>query len=181
MLLLTGVDYDAGLAAAGQLAERLAAAGAPYPHRFALRPNRGRQAVLDLDGDGRIGGPDDAQGWGLFAGQKGMVILSRLAIDEGAARDFSGFLWADLPGTLMPPAPGDVTSVQRLSTTGHWEVPLILPGGGRLQLLAYHATPPAFGTGDRNRRRNHDESAFWLALFDGRLPFAPPEPPLAAG
>lgn len=179
VLLLTGVDYDAGLAVAGRLAERLARAGVPYPHRFALRPNSGWQTGIDLDGDGRAGRPDDAQGWGLFAGQKGMLLLSRLAIDEGAARDFSRFLWADLPGALLPPAPGnEALAIQRLSSKGHWEVPLILPDGGRLRLLAFHATPPVFGGGTgRNARRNHDEAAFWLALLDGRLPFPPPEPP----
>lgn len=177
VLLLTNFDYDAGLAALGQLAERLADAGAPYPHRFALRPNRGWQTGIDLDGDGSAGGPGDAQGWGLFSGHKGMAILSRLAIDEGAVRDFSRFLWADLPDTLMPDASDGIRTVQRLSTTGHWEVPLILPGGRRLRLLAYHAAPPAFDDGDRNARRNHDESAFWVALLDGRLPFAAPEPP----
>lgn len=179
VLLLTGVDYDAGLVSAGQFAERLAGAGTPYPFLFSLRPNSGWQTGIDLDSDGEAGGPGDAQGWGLFAGQKGMVILSRLAIDHAAARDFSSFLWADLPDHRMPPSIGrEVAAIQRLSSKGHWEVPLILPGGGRLRLLAFHATPPVFGAGeDHNARRNHDEAAFWLALLDGRLPFAPPEPP----
>lgn len=180
VLLLTGVDYDRGLVAAGLLAERLALLGTPYAHRFALRPNTGTQTGLDLDGDGHAGGPDDAQGWGRFAGQGGMLILSRLPVDGEAVRDFSGFLWADLPGALLPQGMSpEVRAVQRLSTTGHWEVPLITAGGGRLRLLAFHATPPVFdGPEDRNGRRNHDEAAFWLALLDGRLEgLAPPEPP----
>nr|WP_225028793.1 endonuclease/exonuclease/phosphatase family protein [Xinfangfangia pollutisoli] len=178
VLLLTGFDYDHDLVAAGLLAQALAAAGAPYPHRFAFPPNAGLQTGLDLDGDGRAGGPGDAQGWGRFYGQGGMLLLSRLAVDTAAARDFSGFLWADLPGALLAPdMPANARAIQRLSSTGHWDLPLILPGGGRLDLLAWHATPPVFdGPEDRNGRRNHDETAFWLALLDGRLPALPPPP-----
>lgn len=161
------------------LADRLVPLGRGYPHRFALRPNTGRQTGLDLDGDGRLGGPGDAQGWGQFSGQAGMAVLSRLPVDTAAVRDFSGFLWADLPGALLPEAMGDeARRVQRLSTTAHWEVPLVLPDGGRLRLLAYHATPPVFdGPEDRNGRRNHDESAFWLRLLGSELDETPPQPP----
>jgi hypothetical protein len=179
-VLLTGVDYDRGLIAAGLLADRLAVLGTDYPHRFALRPNTGWQTGLDLDGDGQAGGPDDAQGWGRFAGQGGMVVLSRLPVEVEAAIDHSAFLWTDLPGALLPPGiTAEALAVQRLSTTGHWQVPLLLPGGGRLVLLARHATPPVFdGPEDRNGRRNHDEAAFWLALLEGRLPgLSPPAPP----
>ncbi|MEZ5798511.1 MAG: endonuclease/exonuclease/phosphatase family protein [Paracoccaceae bacterium] len=178
VLLLTSVDYDRDLAALALLADRLAALGRPYPHRFALRPNTGMATGLDLDADGRLAEPEDAQGWGRFAGQAGMAILSRLPLDAAGARDFSGFLWADLPGTLMPPgtAPA-VAAVQRLSTTGHWDVP-ILTASGPLHLLAFHATPPVFdGPEDRNGRRNHDEAAFWTQMLDGALSPAPPPAP----
>ncbi len=179
VLVLLGMDYDFDLAALGTFADRLAAAGAPYPYRFALRPNTGMATGLDLDGDGRRGGPRDAQGYGRFAGQEGMAVLSRLPVDAGAARDFSAFLWRDLPGAILPPgmAP-EVAGVQRLSTTGHWEVPVILTDGTTLRLLAWHATPPVFdGPEDRNGRRNHDETAFWLRLLDGALPFPLPAAP----
>ena len=104
-----------------------------------------------------------------------MAVLSRLPLDGATARDFSAFLWADLPGNLRPP---DTPAIQRLSTAGHWEVPVILPDGRSLKLLAYYATPPVFdGPEDRNGRRNHDETAFWLRLLEGVLPFEPPKPP----
>ncbi|MFE3835977.1 endonuclease/exonuclease/phosphatase family protein [Pseudogemmobacter sonorensis] len=179
VILLTGFDHDHDRVAARLFADRLGEVIAPYPHVFALRPNTGMQTGLDLDLDGRLGGPGDAQGWGRFSGQGAMAILSRLAVDEAAVRDFSGFLWADLPGALLHDGMTDeVRRIQRLATTGHWEVPLILPDGGRLRLLAWHATPPVFGGAEgRNARRNHDEAAFWLALFDGLLPMPPPEPP----
>jgi len=179
VIVLTSVDYDRGLIALTLLADQLAQAGALYPHRFALRPNTGLQTGLDLDGDGRMGEADDAQGWGQFSGQSGMAILSRLPIDEGAVQDYSSFLWADLPGSLIPPdtAP-EVAAILRLSTTGHWQVPLITASGGRLTLLAYHATPPVFdGPEDRNGRRNHDESAFWALLLNSETVFPPPVAP----
>ncbi|WP_428830121.1 endonuclease/exonuclease/phosphatase family protein [Cereibacter changlensis] len=177
VLLLTGIDYDLGLVALRQLADRLAGQGLAYPHRFALRPNSGRPTGLDLDLDGRRGGPRDAQGYGRFSGEAGMAILSRLPIDTAAVRDFSGLLWRDLPGSLSPDE-GEARALQRLSTTGHWEAPLRLPGGGSLRLLAWYATPPVFdGPEDRNGRRNHDEAAFWRLLLDARLPMPPPPPP----
>ncbi|WP_395540787.1 endonuclease/exonuclease/phosphatase family protein [Neotabrizicola sp. sgz301269] len=179
ILLLTGVDYDRELIAAELLSDRLAVLGADSPHRFALRPNTGWQVGLDLDGDGQLGGPGDAQGWGQFSGQGGMLLLSRLPIDPGVT-DHSAFLWRDLPGALLPPAmSAEAKAVQRLSSTGHWQVPVLLSDGKILTLLAWHATPPVFdGPEDRNGRRNHDETAFWLALLERRLPgLAPPEGP----
>jgi hypothetical protein len=178
VILLTSIDYDRGGVALGLLADRLAAAGTPYPNRFAFRPNTGMQTGFDVDGNGRVGDPQDAQGWGLFSGQGGMAILSRLPLDAGAARDFSAFLWRDLPGTLIPEATDPrLKDVQRLATTGFWDVPVITDSGP-LHLLAWHATPPVFdGPEDRNGRRNHDEATFWRLLLDRALPFPPPEAP----
>jgi Endonuclease/Exonuclease/phosphatase family len=178
VLLLTAVDYDRGGVALGLLADRLAKAGAPYPHRFALRPNSGLQTGFDVDGNGRIGDPRDAQGFGLFSGHGGMAVLSRLPLDGGAARDFSEFLWADLPGALTPSGSDPaLMSVQRLATTGFWDLP-VLTEAGPLHLLAWHATPPVFdGPEDRNGKRNHDEATFWRLFLDGALPMPPQEAP----
>lgn len=178
VILLTGIDYDLDGVALAAFAARIAAAGGGYPHRFTARPNTGMATGLDLDGDGRPGGPGDAQGFGRFAGEGGMAVLSRLPL--GQAADYSALLWRDLPGNLMAGAglAEEVAAVQRLSTTGHWAVPVDLPGGGQITLLAWLATPPVFdGPEDRNGRRNHDEAAFWLRLLDGDLPFAPPAAP----
>jgi hypothetical protein len=58
-------------------------------------------------------------------------------------------------------------------------VPVILPDGGRLHLLAYHATPPVFdGPEDRNGLRNRDETRFWGVYLDGVLAHAPPDAPV---
>ncbi len=176
VLLLTAVDYDRGGVALGLLADALAVAGAPYPHRFALRPNTGLQTGFDVDGNGYVSDPRDAQGFGLFSGQGGMAVLSRLPVDAAGVRDFSTFLWRDLPGALTEDAP-NLAAVQRLATTGFWDVPVIT-GAGPLHLLAWHATPPVFdGPEDRNGRRNHDEAAFWRLMLDGALPMPAPDAP----
>lgn len=177
MLLLTAVDYDRGGVALDLLADRLADAGQDYAYRFAFRPNTGMQTGLDVDGNGRPGDPRDAQGYGLFSGQGGMAILSRLPLDEAAARDHSAFLWRDLPGALLPPDTAELLAIQRLATTGFWDVP-VLTDAGPLHLLAWHATPPVFdGPEDRNGKRNHDEAAFWRLYLDGALPMPPPDAP----
>ena len=179
VLVLTSFDYDLDQVALDSFAGQLGLSGLMYPYRFSQRPNTGMPTGVDLDGDGELGGPRDAQGYGRFSGEGGMAVLSRLPIRQGEVRDFSDFLWRDLPGALlfdgMTP---EAAAAQRLSTTGHWDVPIDLPGGGVLHLLAWAATPPVFdGVEDRNGRRNHDEAAFWGALLDGALPVAAPKPP----
>ena len=176
VVLLTAIDWDLQAVALGLLAERLAAAGLDYPHRLALRPNTGMQTGFDVDGNGRLGDPEDAQGWGLFSGQGGMAILSRFPLDQ--VRDHSDYLWRDLPGALLYEGmdPG-LRDVQRLATTGFWDVPVLTPDGP-LHLLAWHASPPVFdGPEDRNGKRNHDEAAFWRHYLDGALAMPPPEAP----
>ena len=184
ILLLTKVDYDHDLVALNALAGELEARGAHYPHLFAFAPNSGMQTGRDITGDGRRGTADDAQGYGRFAGAGGMALLSRFPVMPEEARDFSGFLWRDLPDARLPQADGvpfpseDVFAKQRLSSTGHWDVPLRLPAGGRLHLLAWYAGPPVFGgPHERNLRRNHDETRFWSLLLDDALPMPPPDGP----
>lgn len=176
VILVTGVDFDLRGEAVSTLAERLGKEGARYPYHLALRPNTGVPTGYDLDGNGQLNEPRDAQGWGRFPGEGGMAVLSRLPIGT-EVRDFSGFLWVDLPGNLMPDR-DPARDVQRLHTTGAYEVPILLPDGNTLRLLAFYASPPAFdGPEDRNGRRNHDEAAFWLRLLAGELPFPAPAPP----
>lgn len=176
ILLITGFDYDAGLVAARAFADRLGNAGAVYGALFARRPNTGRQTGLDLDGDGRTGGPGDAIGFGSFAGQGGMVILSRFPVDAAGAVDLSGLLWADMPGNLMTPGEKrEVAAALPLSSIGHWIVPVQIAPDWRLDLLVWHAGTPAFdGPDRRNARRNRDENALWLRYLDGALAPGPP-------
>lgn len=161
ILLLTGIDYDAGGMTLAVLADALARAGTPYLFQAALRPNSGTATGFDLNRNGRLGEPRDAMAYGRYVGEGGMAVLSCLPIDTGAIRDFSSFLWADLPRNLSPDTDPALRRVQRLSSGGHYEIPLMLANGGSLRLLAYYAGPPSFdGPDDRNGRRNHDETAF---------------------
>ncbi len=175
VLLLSDIDHDLHLVALTALRDRLAEAGADYPHLFALRPNGGRPTGLDLDGDRRLGGPRDAQGFGYFNGQGGLAILSRLPVDTHAVTDLSGLLWRDVPFSRMLPEDTG-TDVQRLSSAAHWNVPVLLPGGGALHLLVFHATTPVFdGPEDRNGRRNADEVQIWQHYLDGALGLSAPD------
>ena len=181
ILALQNLDWDHDGMALAALAAQLKAAGPDYPYRFAAQPNSGLASDLDLDGDGRLGGPGDAQGYGEFTGQGGMAVLSRHPILAGEVRDLGGLLWRDLPGALLPEHPDGTPftsvaaqAIQRLSSAGHWIVPIDVPGIGVVELLTFHAGPPVFdGPEDRNGRRNHDEIALWQAVLDGGFGPAP--------
>lgn len=187
VLVLAGIDWDAGGHALAALAARIAAAGHEMPYRFSAPPNAGLATGLDMDGDGRAGHPRDAQGYGAFRGQGGLAVLSRFPLDSDALRDFTPMLWADLPGAIPPladaqPFPDAARFArQRLSSTVHWELPVQVPGGP-LHLLIWKATPPVFdGTEDRNGRRNHDEAALWLRYLNGALGPVPEAPVVVIG
>ncbi len=184
ILLLIGVDWDLDGHTLRALADRFREAGIDYPYLFAARPNAGLASGLDLDGNGRLGDARDAQGYGRYLGEGGMALLSRYPIREGEVRDFSDLLWRDLPGVELPRTPAgpfpsaEALAVQRLSSSGHWDVPVDLPSGREIRIWAFHATPPVFdGPEDRNGLRNRDEAAFWLRYLEGALAVAPPDAP----
>lgn len=177
VLLLTGIDDDHRGMALDALAARLGqgADGIDYSYRFRAAVNAGEPSGHDLDGNGKATDWADGWGWGRFPGNGGMAILSRLPIDAAGARTFRLLAWSALPGALLPergegaPFPDATTrAALRLSSRSHWDVPVELPGGGRLHLLASAPTPPLFdGEEGFNRRRNHDEIAFWTAWLGG--------------
>ena len=147
-----------------------------YPYHFIDESNTGIPSECgadpcDFNNDGVLGGPDDAYGFGFFPGQFGMLVLSRYPIDHDAVRTFQTFLWADMPGAMLPddpatPEPADWYSdeeleVFRLSSKSHWDVPIDI-GGTTVHFLVSHPTPPVFdGPEDRNGTRNFDEIRFW--------------------
>ena len=180
VLVLTGMDYDLSGQALAALQARLKAAGKEYPFALPLRPNTGIPTGLDLDHDGALNGPRDAQGYGRFAGQAGIAVLSKLPLQSESLRDFSDFLWKDLPGASLPPdMMPEAKAIQRLGTTGFYDLPVQVDAF-TLHLLIYAATPPIFdGPEDRNGLRNADETGFWLHLIQGDLPFVPPLAPFA--
>ena len=177
VLLLNGFDDDfrgRALAAFAALL-RQGPDGIDYPHSFHAPVNAGEPSGLDLDADGRLMGWDDAFGWGKFPGHGGMALLSRLPIDASGARSFRLLPWSALPGASLPVRPDGspfpdaaAQAALRLSSRSHWDVPVELPDGTRLHLLASNPTPPLFdGDEGFNRRRNRDEIRFWSAYLDG--------------
>jgi 3-phytase len=177
VLLINEFDFDPDGTAARLFQQNYlslphnGAAPIEYPHRFVAPSNTGIPSGLDLNNDGSVGGPDDAFGFGFFPGQFGMAVYSMHPIVLDDVRTFQTFLWADMPGALLPddpstPEPADWFSAEelgavRLSSKSHWDLPLDIDGR-IVHFLVSHPTPPVFdGPEDRNGRRNHDEIRFW--------------------
>lgn len=145
VLVLTGVSHDADGMIAETLNDRyLARAGLDYPYVYTAPTNSGVDSGTDLDGDGRIGGPGDALGYGEFPGQHGMVIFSAHPIVEDEVRTFQDFLWSDMPENSLPDA--DYTdldkSVLRLASTSLWDVPVeVGEEGETLHVIANGQVP----------------------------------------
>lgn len=177
LIVLTSFDYDLDGKALNALRGRLSQLGQVYPFYVAAQPNTGMATGIDLDGDGLLGGPRDAQGYGIFSGQGGLAVLSKHPVE--LAQDFSDLLWQDLPGNLMDRSDSGL-EIQRLSSTAHWHVRATI-GVHSIDLLCFSATPPVFdGPEDRNGRRNHDELIMWTHLLNGRLGDVPETPILIA-
>lgn len=148
-----------------------------YPYYYVAPVNTGVPSGFDLNNDGKVDGPDDAWGFGLFPGQYGMVVYSKYPIDQRKVRTFQNFRWQDMPGALLPddPTTGEKggwysrAELARfpLSSKSHWDLPIMI-GNKRVHLLASHPTPPVFdGPEDRNGRRNHDEIRLWADYISG--------------
>lgn len=163
VLLINEFDFDAE----GRSAELFAALSG-YEFWYTAPSNTGIASGLDLDNSGGVGGPGDAFGFGFFPGQFGMAVFSRFPIDADGVRTFQNFLWADMPGALLPVSPDgtpwytdEELQAVRLSSKSHWDVPIQV-GRKTVHFLVSHPTPPVFdGPEDRNGTRNHDEIRFW--------------------
>ncbi len=108
VLLINEFDFDAGGVAAQLFQQNYLsiahgdAEPIVYPYRFVAPSNTGIPSGFDLDNSGSVGGPNDAFGFGFFAGQFGMVVYSMFPIDFDKLRTFQLFLWKDMPGALLP-------------------------------------------------------------------------------
>ena len=148
------------------LAQRRGADPLPLPllrrvehrHPVRLRPQQRR----------RIGGRDDAYGFGAYPGQFGMAVFSRYPIDPTRIRTFQKFLWKDMPGRAAG-RPGDAgaadwyspaeLAVFRLTSKSHWDVPVMV-GSKAMHFLFSHPTPPVFdGPEDATGRATSTRSA----------------------
>lgn len=179
LVLLNEFDWDASGEAIARFTRDYLGVGQhgqepiAFPYHYAAPVNTGVPSGLDLDGDGRSEGPNDAWGYGYHPGQYGMLVLSRYPIDTQRVRSFQHFRWAQMPGALRPLRedgtpwhPDAVWRELRLSSKSHWDVPVRTPRG-ELHFLVSHPTPPVFdGAEDRNGRRNHDEIRLWADYVD---------------
>ena len=165
VVLLNEFDYDAQGKAAQAFADKYLAvpqkdqSPISYPFVYTAASNTGIQSGADLNGDGQIGGPDDAYGFGAFPGQYGMVLFSKYPIDSTNVRTFQKLKWASMPDNLLPTNYYGAYAAKslRLSSKSMWDVPLLIHGK-TVHVIASHPTPPAFdGPEQRNVRRNHDE------------------------
>ena len=150
---------------------QLAASGVAYPYHHAPPPNSIHITGLDLDGDGRTSSREDRQGYGRFSGDGGLALLSRFPIRTPDIKSYSDLLWAELPDTELPEnMTPEAKALQRLSSSSHVNIPIALPDGSTLTILAYAATPPVFDDEyDRNGLRNSAETAFWEYWLDGHF------------
>lgn len=174
IVLLNEFDYDPATDAAALLnsnylgLDRNTAEPIGYQYHFRAPVNTGVDSGLDLDGDGKSGGPGDSWGFGHFPGQYGMLVLSRFPLMQEKTRTFQHFRWSEMPDARRPMNPDgstfhpdEVWEKMRLSSKSHWHLVFDI-GGKEFHLLAHHPTPPVFdGPEDRNGARNFDEIRFW--------------------
>ena len=180
IVLINEFDHDPDGLAAGIFRQRYLevsqAGDAPldYPHYYAGPVNTGVPSGLDINGDGKVDGPNDAWGFGRHPGQFGMLLLSRYPLDMTALRTFRLLRWSSMPDPHRPHAedgtpfhPDPVWEALRLSSKSHWDIPVATPLG-TVHLLASHPTPPVFdGPEDLNGLRNFDELRLWKLYLDG--------------
>ncbi|MGF1725612.1 endonuclease/exonuclease/phosphatase family protein [Photobacterium nomapromontoriensis] len=161
-----------------------------YPYFESYSTNTGLFSGLDLNNDGKIQGPADAWGFGLYHGQYAFALMSQYEIDTDNTRTFQSFKWKDLEGEHIPtitmcdnsqaiPAgmscgdewytPEEWEKV-RLSSKNHVDAPIIIPtksGKEVVHLLMSHPTPPVFDTG-KNKAQNAAEVEFWNQYIQGK-------------
>ena len=175
VLLLNEVDFDAEGTVAKTFAEKFLAVSQAgrepldYAYVYSVPTNTGVPSGLDLNDNGKQGEPVDAWGFGNYAGQYAMAVLSRFPIVTNEVRTFQTFRWRDLPDARRPSHPKTgkpyfsdaIWEELRLSSKNHADVPILI-GNQTIHLLASHPTPPVFdGPEDHNGCRNHDEIKFW--------------------
>jgi endonuclease/exonuclease/phosphatase family metal-dependent hydrolase len=176
VILLNELDFDSEARALNLFQQRYLEQGAQairYPYRYVAPVNTGVDSGFDLNGDGNIGMPEDAWGYGAHPGQYAMAVLSMFPIDTARVRSFQRFRWAEMPNAQRPQNPDGswyqpdaIWQQLRLSSKSHWDLPIQTPNG-EFHLLASHPTPPVFdGPEDRNGRRNHDEIRLFADYID---------------
>lgn len=151
VLVVTGISYDEDEQIAETFNEQYLGRSQngedalDYPYVYTDETNSGLDSGADLDGDGQIGGPGDAFGYGNYTGEHSMAIFSTQPIVTDEVRTFQSFLWDDMPENGMPEDDySDVErSIMRLACATVWDVPVETEGGEHLHLVA--TTKPEIG------------------------------------
>ena len=184
VLLLNEFDFEATGKAADAFCDHylgvehtvdeLTTSAVNYPYRYFSESNTGIPSGLDFNNDKKADGPQDCFGFGRYAGQYGMLVLSKYPIRADLVRTFQKFLWKDMPNAQQPVDPStgqpyysdDAWNQFRLSSKSHWDVPVDVDGR-LIHFLVCHPTPPVFdGPEDRNGKRNHDEIRLFADYID---------------
>lgn len=148
-----------------------------YPYRHHFDSNTGVDTGLDLDRNGRLGDPGDAQGFGRHEGQYAFALLSKLPFRRQDVRQFRTLLWKDFGDSRISLIRRNAQlwysdaakNLQRLSSKNHVAVPLNAHGQ-MVWVFAAHPTPPVFdGAEDRNGHRNYDEIRLLKRLVEGKM------------
>lgn len=180
VVLLGGFDNEPGSAAVELFYQNYLRVGQngkdplDYPYVYSPSSNAGVPSGFDLDNDAGIDGPGDALGPGAFRGQDAMVLFSRYPIQTDAVRTFRNFLWKDMPGARHDSATtqdgdwysADELAVLPLSSTSHWDVPVVV-AGRTVHVLASHPGAPVAGGSAIQRARTGDEIRFWSDYVRG--------------
>jgi len=154
VLLINEFDYDAAGDGARLFQENYLsrahgdAEAISYAYRYVAPSNTGVASGFDLDNNGRVGGPNDAYGFGFYPGQFGMAVYSQHPIDTAGIRTFQRFLWKDMPGALLPDDPSTAAPADWYSPGGARRLPALLQeslgraGRGRRQGRPPPCKPP---------------------------------------
>ncbi len=115
--------------------------GLSYPYRYVAATNSGQFIPVDVNGDGKLALPEDAQGYGHFHGQNSFVLLSQYPLEPQQARTFRQFKWHQVEGVSKPLRDDgselEEATWERLNVmdTNFVDIPMRLPDGRRVSLL----------------------------------------------
>ncbi|MBY6187843.1 endonuclease/exonuclease/phosphatase family protein [Marinobacter hydrocarbonoclasticus] len=120
--------------------------GLTFGHRYVASTNSGQFIPHDVNGDGKLALPEDAQGYGHFHGQNSFVLLSKYALDADQARTFRQFKWSEVTGASKPMLDNgeemDQGAWEALSVmdTNFVDIAMRLPDGRQISLLLTQLT-----------------------------------------
>lgn len=147
-----------------------------YPYQMQFPSNTGILTPVDYNEDGKIELPNDAYGYGKYAGQYAFAILSKFPLEKNKLRSYQNLLWKQMPGAKKPIKENGeeyyssaVWDQYRLSSKNHVDVPVKISDGTIIHTILSHPTPPVFdGPEDRNGLRNYDEIRLLKDYIEGQ-------------